>query len=349
MGMLVEGRWSEEDRTMQGGAYVRQASPYGELLSQRTVQAIAAEPGRFHLIASLSCPWSHRTMIVRVLKGLDDVLPLHVAGGPRTEGYRVGTREHRWTVPGGDRLIEHLHELYAFADPGYTGRTTVPVLWDSAKGKIVSNESLHILRGLDAVKAEGHNKDGAVPLNWTLHPSHLGNEIDALAQRIQTEFSNAVYRAGKAQRQDVYSEAVEEVFATLAVLEDRLGNTRYLHGNALTETDLRLWPTLARFDAVYHGHFKCSRHRLTDYPNLWGYARDVFGWKGVGTTLNEPAIRTAYYGEDLEINPHGIVATAPIVEWIAAHGREVLGPAMVTQQNGTALEVDPATLMVVSP
>lgn len=348
MGMLVEGRWSEEDRTMQGGAYVRQTSPYGEPLPQQTVQAIADEPGRFHLIASLSCPWSHRTMIARVLKGLEDALPLHIAGGPRTEGYRVGTRKQRWTVPGDGSLIEHLHELYTIADRDYTGRTTVPVLWDSTNNKIVSNESLHILRGLDAVKLASRNRDGVAPLSWTLSPSHLANEIDVLAQRIQIEFSNAVYRAGKAQRQDVYDEAVEEVFALITMLEDRLGSTRYLHGNALTETDLRLWPTLARFDAVYHGHFKCSRHRLTDYPNVWGYARDVFGWKGVGTTFSEPAIRAAYYGEDLEINPHGVVATAPLVDWTAPHGRGRHGPALVTQENGTALEVDPVTLMAVS-
>lgn len=328
MGMLIEGRWSDEDRTIVDGAYRRPASPYGDPLDGATIQAIGAEPGRFHLVASLSCPWSHRSTLTRALKGLDAHVPLHVAGGPRTQGYRVGTAERPWTVPGTDRAIEHLHELYTLADPGHTGRVTVALLWDAARRGIVSNESVHLLRGLDAVRMTPDP-------DWTLRPDHLMGEIDALSDRIQRELSNAVYRAGKARRQDAYDEAVDEVFATLDGIDARLARTRYLHGNALTEADVRLWPTLARFDAVYHGHFKYARRRLTDYEHLWAYARDVLSLPGVAATFDEPAIRAAYYGEDRDLNPFGIVASAPVVDWYAPHGRERLGPRSVTLRDGT--------------
>lgn len=327
MGMLIEGRWSDEDRTIVDGAYERPASPYGDPLDDVTIEAIEDEPGRFHLVASLSCPWSHRSTLTRALKGLEAHVPMHVAGGPRTEGYRMGTAKKLWTVPGTDRAIEHLHELYALADPGYTGRVTVALLWDAERRRIVSNESVRILRGLDAVRTE----DGP---GWTLRPDHLADEIDGLAGRIQRELSNAVYRAGKARRQDAYDAAVEEVFAMLDMLDVQLSERRYLHGAALTETDLRLWPTLARFDAVYHGHFKCARRRLTDYAHLWAYTRDILSLPGVAATFDEPAIRAAYYGEDRDLNPFGIVATASEMDWLAPHGREKCGLRSVTMRDG---------------
>ncbi|EFL88213.1 glutathione S-transferase [Ahrensia sp. R2A130] len=327
MGMLIEGCWSNEDRTIEDGAYVRAPSPYGDPLDESIVCAIVAEPGRFHLVASLSCPWSHRSTLARAIKGLEAYVPVHIAGAPRTEGYRLGTVDQPWVVPGTDCKIEHLHELYTFADPGYTGRATVAVLWDAEQQVIVSNESVHILRGLDGIRSN-YGPD------WTLRPDSLAQEIDTLADLVQRELSNAVYRAGKARRQDAYDEAVSEVFATFVMLDDRLSRTRYLHGNTLTETDIRLWPTLARFDAVYHGHFKCSQQRLTDYEHLWGYARDIHSWPGVEATFDEPAIRTAYYGEDRDENPFGIVATAPIVDWQEPHGRQRLGVKEVTLRDG---------------
>lgn len=340
MGMLIEGQWSNEDRTIREGAYVRPNSSYGEPIPATVIDAISADPGRFHLIASLSCPWSHRTMLTRALKDLDHAVPLHIAGGPRIQGYRVGAAEHPWTVPGTCNEIEHLHQLYRLAEGAYTGRVTVPVLWDAETLTILSNESVHILRGLDAVRSTARGID------WTLRPTNLLDEIGALASRVQRGLSNAVYRAGKAQRQDVYDQAVDEVFASLDFLDDRLGRKRFLHGAIMTETDLRLWPTLARFDAVYHGHFKCTRRRLSDYPNLWAYARDIRGWRGVAATFDEASIRVAYYGEDKEINPHGIVATAPDVDWNAPHGRDILGPAMVALRDGSRVEVDPANLSI---
>lgn len=328
MGMLIEGRWCEEDRTIQNGAYVRPPSPYDTPLDHGTIRAIESEPGRFHLIASLSCPWSHRATLTRLIKGLVGHIPLHIAGGPRTQGYRVGPGDRPWRVPGTDRHIEHLHDLYTLADPTYTGRATVAVLWDAARRVIVSNESVRILRGLDAVRA-------GTGAQWTLRPPALAGEIDALSDHLQSGLSNAVYRAGKARRQGAYDEAVREVFATLERLEARLAGSRYLHGSVLTETDIRLWPTLARFDAVYHGHFKCSRRRLTDYDALWRYARDIYAWPGVAGTLDDAAIRAAYYGEDRDLNPFGIVATAPIVDWAAPHGRERLGERQVTSREGS--------------
>lgn len=338
MGMLVEGIWSDENRTIKDGAYVRAASPYGSPLNTKTIHGIANTPSRFHLVASLSCPWSHRAMLTRVLKGLDSVIPLHIAGGPRTEGYRVGMPDRPWAVPGSGREIIHLHELYSLTDPAYTGRATVPVLWDAQDERIISNESVHILRGLDQIERKGSEPD------WTLHPLDLADAIKDLAPRVQTGLSNAVYRAGKARRQEAYDEAVEAVFSTLYMLEEKLAYARYIHGNALTETDLRLWPTLARFDAVYHGHFKCTRHRLTDFTNLWGYARDIMSWRGVAQTFDERVIREAYYGEDLELNPFGIVATAPALDWTVPQHRARIGPAMITFRNGHRIEVDPRNL-----
>ncbi len=335
MGMLVDGNWVDENRTIKDGAYVRAPSAYKDPLNATTLRLIPEYPGRFHLIASLSCPWSHRTLLARAFKGLADAIPIHVAHGPRTQGYRAGMPDTPWQIPGDGKSIVHLHELYTTVAPHYTGRVTVPILWDATERRIVSNESAVIVAGFDQVRASNN------ALDWTLRPPDLDGEIETLATQIQTQLSNAVYRAGKAQRQEIYEAAVNEVFACLAMLEQRLEHSRFLHGNTLTETDLRLWPTLARFDAVYAGHFKCSRHRLIDYRHLWGYARDLHTIKGVAATFDEPEIRTAYYGEDTDINPHGIIATAPTIDWSAPHARDDLGPAEVSLRDGRRIRIDP--------
>lgn len=335
MGMLVEGLWSEEDRTIQNGAYVRPEAPFSAPIPSRVVHGTAKEPGRYHLIASLSCPWSHRVTLVRAVKGLSNVLRMHVAGGPRTQGYRMGCPAQPWNVPGTDHWIEHLHQLYTMVDPTLTARVTVPVLWDSVERTVISNESAQLLSALDAVPGKDVSR-----MDWTLAPKHLCTEIQTLSTKIQTGLCNAVYRAGKARRQDVYETAVDEVFATLHDLETRLSKARFLHGSALTETDLRLWPTLARFDQVYHGHFKCARRRLVDYPNLWGYARDVHTWPGVAETFDPDAIRHAYYHEDRDINPSGVVATAPDLDWTLAHDRNQFGDRHVWTRNGRCLPAE---------
>ncbi len=342
--MLIDGRWSDRDQEIKDGAYQRSKSVYEQPISHDLLEALTDQPRRFTLIASHSCPWSHRTLLVRALKRLEQVLPIHIAHGPRDQGYRVGTAEQPWRLPGSNRDIEHLHQIYSASDAHYTGRSTVPVLWDSAQQLIVSNESTKIIHALD----QAHAKDDTSLPAWTLRPAHLQQDIDILSAKLQSSLSNGVYRAGMAQRQSAYEDAVRDVFKTLDELEQRLAKSRYLHGAVITQSDIRLWPTLARFDCVYHGHFKCSVRRLTDYPNLWGYARDLYGWHGFAKTFNERAIRAAYYGEDREINPFGIIAAAPDIDWSARHQRGRLGPAQLSLLNGAFARIAPETLRAIN-
>lgn len=335
MGMLIEGRWTVTDASIQNGRFMRTKSAFPDRLDAGVVAALRAQPGRFYLIASLSCPWSHRTLIVRALKRLMDCVPLQIAGGPRIEGYALdGGR--RWRVPGAGVNIRYLHELYGLAAADYTGRATVPVLWDSQACRIVSNESAEIMRAFDAADVENENA-------FTLAPPQLSSAIAALNERLYENLFNAVYRAGFAQRQSVYDEAVEQVFAALAELEQRLEDRRYLFGSVITETDWRLFATLARFDAVYYIHFKCSRRRLVDFPNLWAYARDLYAWRGIARTVDSGVIRDGYYGNDRDINPFGIAATPPAADWTAPHGRECFGAARLARVHGGEIEVEPAT------
>lgn len=335
MGMLMDGHWTDADRSIVEGRFVRPESVHSGALGDVAGQ-LRAQPGRYHLIASSSCPWSHRALLVRVLKGLERCVPVQIAGGVRAEGYAVD-RGAPWTVPGSDLQVRHVHELYSLSDPGYSGRATVPVLWDTHAGRIVSNESARILRAFDAADAD-------VEQAFTLVPPSLRDRIDALNADVQANLSNAVYRAGFAQRQDAYDDAVQAVFAMLAGLEQRLANSRYLFGRTITEADWRLFPTLVRFDAVYHGHFKCTRRRLVDLPHLWAYARDLHAWRGVAATVDLVAIREGYYLHDRSINPFGIVAVAVDADWSAAHGRERFGPARAALASGHEVEIDPATL-----
>lgn len=335
MGMLVEGRWKSADTTIVDGHYVRPPSVFSATL-ESVAERLRAQPGRYHLIASPSCPWSHRTVLVRALKGLEGCVPLRLVDGPRIEGYAVD-RGRLWHVPGTDARVRHVHELYTLSDREYSGRATVPLLWDSQDGRIVSNESAQIIRACDA--ADRH-REGAL----TFVPPSLRDEIDALNARIQAGLSNAVYRAGFARSQDAYEQALEDLFATLDWLEIHLSTRRFLLGQTVTEADWRLFPTLVRFDAVYHGHFKCARRRLVDSPNLWAYARDLFAWRSVAATVDFAAIREGYYLHDRDINPSGIVAVAADVDWNAPHGRERLGEARLALAAGHEIKIDTATL-----
>lgn len=340
MGMLIDGIWTDEDRIVDQGAFRRPASVYGDDIPAELVEALGSEPERFRLIASLSCPWSQRTLLAKRLKGLD-ALPSQIAGGPRLEGYAVNGGAP-WAVPGVDAAIAHLHQLYSLSDPGYTGRVTVPVLWDGRNLRIVSNESAKIMRALDAIRPPRDTPD------FTLVPTALRDEIDALNERIHVGLSNAVYRAGFAQAQSAYDEAAAQVFATLDELEARLATRRYLFGATIAETDWRLFPTLVRFDAVYHVLFRCSRRRLVDYPNLWAYARDLYVWRGAAETVDFDVIRDASYRNDRTTNPFGIVALAPDADWQAPHGRDRLGPARIALRAGGTAVVEPATLRVLA-
>lgn len=270
-----------------------------------------AESGRYHLYVSLACPWAHRTLIFRALKGLaphvsvDVVHPLML-----DDGWTFAT-----DYPGttGDRLYgsAFLRDVYLRADPRATGKVTVPVLWDRDTQTIVSNESSEIIRMFDTAFAAV--ADPGAPL-W---PADLRAEIEALNARIYPGLNNGVYRAGFATAETAYREAAEEVFATLDWLEDRLAVRRWLLGDRITEADWRLWTTLLRFDAVYHGHFKCNRRRIVDYPEVWDYARALFQWPGVAETVDFDHIARHYYGSHRTINPTGIVPIGPAMDWRA--------------------------------
>ena len=337
MGMMIKGKWTDDERIIKSGAFVRQASVYSNALSADVLKNFRAAPGRFHLIASLSCPWSHGAIIVHSLKGLANTVPLQIAGGPRECGYSVNGGDS-WPVPGADCCITHLHQLYAMNDSEYTGGASVPLLWDGEQRRIVSNESARIIRAFDSTKNDQNEFD------FTLTPEFVRNEIDSLNARVHSGLCNAVYRAGLAQRQSAYDKAVSQVFATLDELENRLSENRLLFGDIITEADWRLFPTIVRFDAVYHTHFRCTRRRLVDYPNLWGYARDLYAWRGIAETVNFAAIREGYYRYDGVHNPFGIVAAQPDADWHAPHDREKLGIVRVALRTGKAVTIEPTTL-----
>lgn len=323
MGFLRDGEWREDGSGFAAadGGFHRKPSVFRDWVTPSGkpgpdgAHGFPAESGRYHLYVSLACPWAHRTLILRALKGLvphvsvDVVHPLMQQDG--------------WTFavdhPGatGDSLFgsRFLRDIYLRADPEANGRVTVPVLWDRESGTIVSNESAEIVRMFNA------SFDAITGNEADYWPEALRAEIEAVNARVYDGLNNGVYRAGFATTQAAYDSAVSEVFATLDWLEARLSDRRWLLGERLTESDWRLGPTLFRFDAVYHGHFKCNRRRLIDYPNLWGYARSLYQQPGVAETVNFDHIMRHYYGSHRTINPTGIVPVGPDTDWSAPHGR----------------------------
>lgn len=327
MGMLIDGHWHHEDNIIKQGAFVREPSVHNEQCVDDIANAIIASPGRFHLIGSWTCPWSHRTLLLRQFKQLATHIPLHITGGTRLEGYPANYGQS-WTVPGSNTApdndasnkgacnkgveIVHLHQLYTLDNPSYTGRSTVPILWDSQRQKIISNESSNIMQILDRVP--GHQA-----ADFTLVPEHLEQDIIKLNERIYHQLSNGTYRAGFATSQAAYDEAVDSVFGMLAELEQRLSTRRFLFGEWLTDADWRLFPTLVRFDLDYFIHSRCSRRRLVEYPNLWAYARDLYTQPGIASTVNFDAIHRSNY-PDTHILP-----VAPEANWQQPHNRHRLG------------------------
>ncbi|MHA6793980.1 glutathione S-transferase family protein [Pseudonocardia bannensis] len=269
-----------------------------------------AEPGRYHLYVSWACPWAHRAAIVRSLLGLHDVVSLSVLD-PVRDGRGWAFREGPGHGPDPVNGFTLLREAYEATDPGYDGHVSTPVLWDRETGRIVSNNFPDITRDLGSAFARW--ADPAV----VLYPEPLRAEIDALNQVVYDTVNNGVYKCGFAPNQAAYDAAVQALFATLDDLEARLGGSRFLFGDALTESDVRLWVTLARFDAVYHYHFKANLRRLTDYPNLWGYARDLYRLPAFRETTHLDHIRRHYYGTHPMVNPLRIVPAGPIVDWEA--------------------------------
>ena len=328
MGQLVDGKWQDVwyDTKSSGGRFVRSEAPWRDWVTAdgrpapgRT-RGFKAEPGRYHLYVSLACPWAHRTLIFRKLKKREDVVSVSIVH------HYMGT--DGWTFikqdgATGDDLYgsDFLHQIYTRADPHYTGRVTVPVLWDRRQETIVSNESPEIIRMLNSAFDEW----GDATLDF--YPAPLREEIEAVNALVYPAINNGVYRAGFATSQQAYEEAFGELFAALDSLEGRLGATRFLVGNRLTEADWRLFTTLARFDAVYVGHFKCNLRRVADYPNLSNYVRDLYQVPGVAETVNLHHITSHYDGSHTSINPTRIVPVGPALDFDAPHDRARFGAA----------------------
>ena len=321
MGLLIDGVWHDRwyDTKSSGGRFQRQESQFRNWVTLDGQPGLSgeggfkAEAGRYHLYVSYACPWAHRTLIFRALKGLEDAISVDVVHWHMAEeGWPFRPAEG---YP--DRLYgsSHLHRIYTRAKSNYTGRVTVPVLWDKDRETIVSNESAEIIRMLNSafVGLAGNNRD--------FYPEALRSEIDEINALVYQTVNNGVYRAGFATTQAAYEEAVKALFATLDKLEERLSSQRYLTGEQLTEADWRLFTTLLRFDPVYVGHFKCNLKRLVDYPNLWAYVRELYQMPGVAETVNMEHIKSHYYGSHLTINPTGIVPLGPEIDFTVPHGR----------------------------
>ena len=304
--------------TSPTGAFVRQEYPFRDRITADGSSGFPAVAGRYHLYVSLACPWAHRAIIVRRLLGLEDAISMSVVDPVRDErgwALRDGPGHARDGVCG----FAFLSEAYLRTDPAYSGRYTVPCLWDRERGRLVTNNYPDITIDLETQFTAFH-RAGAP----SLYPEPLRAEIDAVNAVVYADVNNGVYRAGFATSQAAYDEAVRALFARLDWLEARLAGARYLVGGQLTEADVRLFTTLARFDAVYVGHFKCNVRRLVDYPNLWGYARDLFQRPGFGDTVSFDHIKRHYYLTHERLNPSRVVPAGPAVDWTAPHERSAL-------------------------
>jgi putative glutathione S-transferase len=301
------------------GAFVRQRYSIRDRITADGSSGFPAQAGRYHLYVSLACPWAHRAIIVRKLLGLEDVVTMSVVDPIRDErGWAF--REGPGHGPDPVCAFQFLSEAYLRTDPSYTGRYTVPCIWDRETQRLVTNNYPDITIDLETQFTAFH-RPGAPDL----YPEPLRAEIDEVSQIVYREVNNGVYRAGFATSQPAYEAAVDGLFARLDWLEERLAGQRYLVGGQLTEADIRLFTTLARFDAVYVGHFKCNLRRLVDYPNLWAYARDLYQRPGFGETVDFDHIKRHYYMTHDQLNPTRIVPKGPLMDWDAPHGRERLG------------------------
>jgi glutathionyl-hydroquinone reductase len=316
MGLLIEGAWRDRwyDTASTGGRFVRTTTTF-----RGRIEAGGEHPpeiDRYHLYVAWACPWAHRTLLWRALKGLESAIDVSVVAPLMLEHGWSFDPEHPDHLHGAD----HLHQIYTKAKPDYTGRVTVPVLWDRVSGTIVNNESSEIIRIFDQ-GFEGLRDPGAPFAQVALAPESLLGAIDELNAFVYENINNGVYRAGFATTQEAYDEAVDALFAALDVLEERLSGQPWLLGDRITEADLRLFPTLLRFDPVYHVHFKCSRRRLVDYPNLYDHTRAIYQIPGVASTVRLDETRSHYFGSHPSVNPHGIVAASPATLDLAAPSR----------------------------
>lgn len=302
MGLLVDGVWTDQwyDTKSTGGKFKRQESQFRNWISDDKDSPFPAEKGRYRLYVSLACPWAHRTLIFRKLKGLEDHIDVVVVDPIMAD--------KGWVLPDG----KPLYTLYQSVDDKITTRVTVPVLWDKKTETIVSNESAEIIRMLNSAFGER---------GTDYYPEALRGKIDEINEFVYGNINNGVYKTGFATTQAAYEEAYESLFDALDRVEDILSENRYLTGDHITEPDWRLFTTLVRFDAVYVGHFKCNKKRIVDYPNLWGYLRELYQVDGVAETVNMDHIKTHYYASHKTINPTGIVPVGPELDFLSAHGR----------------------------
>lgn len=323
MGLLQEGKWVDQwyDTKSSGGRFKRKQSSFRNWVTKDGAPGptgkggFKAEANRYHLYVSLACPWAHRTLIFRAIKELENMISTSIV-----HWYMA---EDGWTFQEGEGVIADtengatfLHEIYTKADPAYSGRVTVPILWDKKTETIVSNESSEIIRMFNSA----FDEIGAKPGDF--YRQELQKDIDELNERIYSTVNNGVYKAGFATSQAAYEEAVIPLFETLDWLEERLTKQRYLLGDKITEVDWRLFTTLVRFDPVYVGHFKCNIKRLADYPNLSAYVRDLFQQKGVAETVNMTHIKNHYYVSHKTINPTGVVPIGPEIDFSKPHERD---------------------------
>ena len=316
MGLLVDGQWVDQwyDTKKTGGRFVRTQTQFRNWITADgsagpTGQAgYKAETNRYHLYVSLACPWASRTLMIRTLKGLEDMISISVV--------HPLMLEHGWTFEEGEGVIgdpifkaRYLHEIYTAVKPDYTGRVTVPVLFDKKTKTIVNNESSEIIRMLNSA----FDDLGAKPGNYV--PDQWLEEIDTVNDFVYHRINNGVYKAGFATKQEVYEEEVAALFEALDQMEERLAGQDYLVGNRLTEADIRLFTTLVRFDAVYFGHFKCNLKPLTAYPKLWAYTKRIYQLPGMAQTVNFDHIKRHYYGSHKTINPTGVIPMGPTLDW----------------------------------
>jgi putative glutathione S-transferase len=318
MGMLIEGNWStkwyEPDEL---GRFVRGQTQFRERLSEDGSTAYPAEAGRYHLYVSLACPWAHRTLIVRKLRKLESAVSVSIVDPfMGDEGWKFSTTSG--AIPDTVNDAKYLREIYAKARPDYTGRVTVPVLWDTRADTIVNNESREIVRMFDELTRLGDPRVSFLPEGREA-------EVDAMIDAIYEPINNGVYRAGFATTQRAYEEAVADVFDAMDHYDALLANQRYLLGNEITEADWFLFTTLFRFDPVYHYHFKCNRRRLRDYEHLWGYVRDLYQVPGVAETCSIDHIKRHYFGSHESINPSRIVPVGPDIDYTTPHDRARFG------------------------
>ncbi|MEX0345522.1 MAG: glutathione S-transferase family protein [Rhizobiaceae bacterium] len=323
MGVMIEGKWHRESLRVSAsdGRFQRSEAACRNWVTPdgspgpSGIGGFKAEPGRYHLYVSYACPWAHRTLIFRKLKKLEDIISVSVVH------HFMG--QDGWTFDTGDGATgdtvngkKLLNEVYASSDPTYSGRVTVPVLWDKQQGVIVSNESSEIIRMFNSA----FNQWADTSTDY--YPEALRSEIDEVNAPIYANINNGVYRCGFASTQEAYEEAFDDLFSTLDMVEKRLSETRYLCGPQMTEADWRLFPTLVRFDPVYVGHFKCNLRRIADYPNLPNYTRDLFQVPGVAETVNLLHIKNHYYASHETINPTRVVPKGPEIDYSAPHDRD---------------------------